>query len=306
MAWAQRIKQIKIRRLYRSARLGIYDEDALQNVGLELYARCADIATVADAFKHGQIPCPQCDTKVQRKINARYGLEGHGNNNHWFSCPQCAKQLLWADCREALRKKPRCFNCQSLLKGNNELKCSCGKTWDNKAYRRSVSTRVRLPCPYCNTVIRRPAFSTDKPGISFDQEIEPHSSVQELQCPKCSAKALHIGGFFECTECEYKRRWRDYRRSLKRRDETLVCPDCNYTFKWQAWRKSAASLVTGNPEPARNFVKEWPKCRTPQERMMKIDFLLQTLHGQGPLAPLFIEGNKESIRRLLDDLASQI
>ena len=38
---------------------------------------------------------------------------------------------------------------------------------------------------------------------------------------------------------------------------------------------------------------------------MKIDFLLQTLHGQGPLAPLFIEGDEDSIRRLLDELASQ-
>ena len=39
--------------------------------------------------------------------------------------------------------------------------------------------------------------------------------------------------------------------------------------------------------------------------MMAIDLLLQTLHGRGPLAPLFIEGDELSIRSLLDELASQ-
>ena len=28
--------------------------------------------------------------------------------------------------------------------------------------------------------------------------------------------------------------------------------------------QSAASLTTGNPQPARDFVERWPKCRTPQ------------------------------------------
>ncbi|MDE2886961.1 MAG: hypothetical protein OXR72_02035 [Gemmatimonadota bacterium] len=40
--------------------------------------------------------------------------------------------------------------------------------------------------------------------------------------------------------------------------------------------------------------------------MLKIDSLLQTLHGRGPLAPLFIEGDERSIRALLDELASQV
>jgi hypothetical protein len=37
---------------------------------------------------------------------------------------------------------------------------------------------------------------------------------------------------------------------------------------------------------------------------MLIDFLLQTLHGQGPLAPMYIVGDEQSIRRLLDELAT--
>lgn len=40
--------------------------------------------------------------------------------------------------------------------------------------------------------------------------------------------------------------------------------------------------------------------------MIKVDSLLQTLHGRGPLAPLFIEGDEHSIRTLLDELAQQV
>ncbi|MDE3258469.1 MAG: hypothetical protein OYM47_11590 [Gemmatimonadota bacterium] len=40
--------------------------------------------------------------------------------------------------------------------------------------------------------------------------------------------------------------------------------------------------------------------------MLQIDLLLQTLHGRGPLAPLFIEGDERRIRALLDELASQV
>lgn len=38
--------------------------------------------------------------------------------------------------------------------------------------------------------------------------------------------------------------------------------------------------------------------------MMYIDVLIQALHGQGALAPVFIEGTRASIRHLLDELAA--
>ncbi len=301
MDWSRRVKPAKIRRLYRSARLGIYDDDSLQDVGLELYARCADIAAVADAYRSGRVPCPKCGTKVQRKINAMFGLGGqHGSRNNWFHCPHCSKRLIWTDCRRALRDNPRCFDCHTLLKDADELSCRCGKAWDRKSYRRSVSTRVRLPCPSCETTIRKPTFSATQRSAGtriFDRELE---------CPKCQGSAQHVPGYIQCNTCGYNRRWRDYRKGLKKRDEMLDCTACGNRFRWQAWRKGASSLRTGNPLPARDFVKQWPKCRTPQTRMMQIDFLLQTLHGRGPLAPLFIEGDEQSICHLLDEIATQV
>ena len=317
MIWAPRVNPIKIRKLYRTARLGIYDDAALQVVGWELYARCADIATVADVFPEGRVPCPQCRTKVKRRINALF-RESRGTHVSWFHCPHCAKRLIWQDCRDALRRTPRCFDCgkavrlksahtgKNLSDTHDEPHCTCGKRWTSEAYRRSLRARVRLPCPHCHHVIRRPDAAVPRKPKAARLQSTSTRAEDELRCPKCNEIAMHTKGHIRCTACGYKRRWRDYRKSLKKRDEKLQCKACGYTFRWQAWRKSARSLRTGNPQPAREFADKWPKCRTPQARMMQIDSLLQALHGRGALAPLFLDGNEASIRQMLDEFATQL
>ena len=298
MDWSPRVKPIKIRRLYRYARLGIYDDTLLHDVGWELYARCTDIATVADVYRGGRVPCPRCSTKIARRIDPLFSSGEGGTHESWFRCMHCDKRLLWRDCRQSLRDTPRCFDCRAVLQKADEMQCVCGKTWSQETYNQSVRTRVRLPCPHCLNLVRRP----DPPPRN--RTAKGRRSRPELQCPKCQAVALHQHGNIECTACGYKRRWRDYRKHLKKKDEKLECPNCRYTFRWQAWRKSAHSLRTGNPRPAREFIKRWLRCYTPQQRMIQIDILLQTLHGRGPLAPLFIDSGEHNIRQMLDDLAS--
>ena len=299
MDWAPRVKPIKIRQLYRYVRLGIYDDLLLHDVGWELYARCTDIATVADVYREGRVPCPKCSTKVTRRIDPLFSTGEGGTHENWFHCTHCAKRLLWRDCRQFLRNTPRCFDCRTVLQQMDKLRCVCGKTWSPATYKQSMRTRVRLPCPHCLNLVHRP----DPP--SMDRIVRTtRKSSPALQCPKCQAVALHQHGNIECTACDYKRRWRDYRKSLKKKDEKLECSGCGYTFRWQAWRKGARPLRTGNPRPARDFVKKWLTCRTPQQRMIQIDRLLQTLHGRGPLAPLFIDSGEHNIRQMLDDLAS--
>ena len=298
MNWAPRVKPIKIRRLYRYAWLGIYDDLLLHDVGWELYARCTDIATVADVYREGRVPCPKCNTKIKRRIDPLFSTGEGGTHENWFHCPHCAKRLLWRDCRQALRDTPRCFECRAVLQETDKLECACGKTWSQEAYKQSVRTRVLLPCPHCLNLVRKP----DRPPRN--QTVRARKPSPTLHCPKCQAVALHQHGNIECTVCGYKRRWRDYRKSLKKKDEKLECSSCGHTFRWQTWRKSARPLRTGNPIPAREFVKKWLKCRTPQQRMIQIDMLLQTLHGRGPLAPLFIDSGEHNIRQMLDDLAS--
>lgn len=298
MIWAPRVKPIKIRRLYRLARLGIYDDMLLHDVGWGLYARCADIATVADVYREGRVPCPQCKTKIARRIDPLFSAGEGGTRETWFHCLHCGARLLWRDCRQALRDTPRCFTCYSILQQNDDLQCTCGKSWSQKDYNQSVRTRVRLPCPHCLNLVRRPE------KLPTTQTPKHRRSKPELKCPKCQETALHVSGNIECTVCDYKRRWRDYRKSLKKKDEKLTCSDCGFSFRWQAWRKSTRSLRTGNPRPAREFIQKWLRCYTPQQRMIQIDSLLQTLHGRGPLAPLFIDSEEHCIREMLDDLAS--
>ncbi len=300
MNWAPRVKPIKIRRLYRYARLGIYDDILLHDVGWELYARCADIVTVNNVYREGRVPCPQCSTKVVRQIDPLFSTGEGGTRENWFRCPHCAKRLLWRDCRQALRNTPRCFICRSVLRKNGELWCTCGKTWTQVTYNQSVRTRVRLPCPHCHNLVRRPEPAAQVRTVKH----RPSIPKPELKCPKCNGTAQRTSGNLACTVCGYKRQWRKYRKSLKKRDEKLVCSSCGYAFRWQTWRKSAQTLRTGNPRPAREFVEKWLRCRTPQQRMIQIDMLLQTLHGRGPLAPLFIDSGEHCIRQMLDDLAS--
>ncbi len=298
MNWSPRVKPTKIRRLYRYARLGIYDDMLLHDVGWKLYARCCDIATVAGVYRKGRVPCPQCDTEIIRQIDPLYSSGEGGTRENWFHCPHCTKRLLWRDCRQALRETPRCFTCCGILQKTIELQCACGKTWTQESYNQSVRTRVRLPCPHCHNFVRRP------PSPERKRTYNNRKSDPKLLCPKCDSLAHHVSGNIECTTCGYKRRWRDYRKSLKKKDEKLTCSGCEYTFRWQEWRKSTTSLRTGNPRPACEFINKWLRCYTPQQQMIQIDTLLQTLHGRGPLAPLFIDSGERCIRQMLDDLAS--
>jgi hypothetical protein len=99
-------------------------------------------------------------------------------------------------------------------------------------------------------------------------------------------------------------RLRSYKKSIKRRDETLSCESYGHEFRWRAWRDRAGEYSTGNPSPAFEFVKNWPTSEVTEQRLMHVDILVQALHGQGALAPVFIEGTKTSIRQLLDELAA--
>ena len=154
MNWAPRVKPIQIRRLYRYARIGIYDDILIHDVGWELFARCSDIATVADVYREGHVPCPLCHTKITRKIDPLFSSGEGGTREDWFHCPHCTKRLLWRDCRVKLRETPRCFSCYNILKITDNLQCSCGKSWTQQAYNQSVRTRVRLPCPHCHNLVR--------------------------------------------------------------------------------------------------------------------------------------------------------
>jgi predicted RNA-binding Zn-ribbon protein involved in translation (DUF1610 family) len=298
--WAPRVKPGRVRRLYELNRMGIYDEDLLAQVGWGLHARCRDALTVHRAMR-GELPCPACGATVvrpRRRARRRPGRRPRAE----FACPHCEATLSWAACKDALRNRPRCFDCGRPLRWSyaaNDLTCSpCGEEWTWQRYRRSVRNRVYLPCPECGRKVRRPKRQTGP---------RPEApSPEQIECPKCGGSAVHAEGKLSCPACGYEVKWAAYRRRLKRRAEPLRCGSCGYSFTYGAWKRSYRGdlLLTGNPAPLRAFVDAWPRCRTPQRQMICIDRLLHAVHARGPLGPVLIRGTQAGVGALLDDLAA--
>ncbi len=312
MKWADRVKPSHIRRLYDSARLGIYDVELLQEVGCGLYARSRDVLSVAAAVYKGEVPCPQCGKIVYRpkRRESYLKLEEASRSVARFSCPGCSNLLTWFDCREALRRAPKCFACGRPLTWrytDSRLRCGyCDKEWSWKQYRQSVARRVRLPCPRCGRILRRPtpALRSSRAARSGDAG----SGGEDVTCPRCGAPAVHSGGKLSCRRCGYQRAWRSYRESLRRRSERLLCASCGNSFTWNSYRRQYSSrhlLTGGNKTAFETFVSGWPRCKTPGAKMMQIDALLHAVHGRGALGPMLIEGSTDSVMALLDDLAQR-
>lgn len=302
MEWSPRLRPLQIRKLYRFSRLGLYDDASLLEVGWGLYSRCLDVIAVTSAMHEGKVPCPACEYVLHVHLAGPAARQSaSGPMGGWFSCNECGRRLLWRDCREALRLCPRCFDCSINLSAKNGLlSCAaCDSSWEPRSYMASVTRRVRLPCPHCQTMLRRPVIARPGGNKTIDRE---------LPCPACQKQAVHLDGHIQCRFCGYRRKWRSYRKSQKRRDKKLTCPNCAFGFRWLAWRKEVRrqNLVTGHPYPAFRFVRKWPSCRSQDEKMLEIDFLIQAIHGRGPLAPAFIRGTEASVRSLLDEIATQV
>ena len=305
MAWSPKVRAAQVRKLYHLEKRGVDSERVMLDVGWALHAVCDDVVVAVTGLKYGEIPCPSCGDPVLRKgmspptSSDRAAIARPRNHYGWFHCGECEKRLLWQDCRNALRRQPRCFKCLARLRdANGLLECGCGQSWDRRKYRDSLVRRVVLPCPNCSAKLRRP---DDKYASGVDGRVT--RTPQKYKCAKCKGTAQRRPGLLVCCSCGHQVQWRSYKKNLKRRDEELSCPHCNHAFRWQWWRRQALQYSTGNPGAAAEFLRKWPKAKSSDERMMHIDILVQALHGRGALAPVFIEGSEEGVRALLDELA---
>lgn len=306
MDWAPRIKVARLRQLYRGQARGRLSERVLLDVGWGLHALSENVVAAATALHWGEIPCPNCGAAVQRRgippptAGQREALlHGRGYAYGWFHCEHCQARLLWSDCRDALRQKPRCFDClQPLRRGSAKLFCPCGTSWTFRQYRESLTRRKWLPCAQCGQRIRRPPPRPHRPdpGMRYERE------AAQL-CSRCGGVARRSGRHLICSACGYTILWRSRKLLLKRRDELFHCDGCGHEFRWREWRRKALHYSTGNPGAAAQFLTGWESSATPEQQMMHIDVLVQALHGRGALAPVFIEGTEKAIRALLDELA---
>ena len=95
---------------------------------------------------------------------------------------------------------------------------------------------------------------------------------------------------------------------LGHRGQTSVrCETCGWQQRWSRFSKrwKGEGLVTGAGLPAcEDFVRQWPHAGNASQCMILIDGFVHALHD-GPLAPLLVEGDRESVLALLDKIASQ-
>jgi len=82
--WAQRVAKSKIKQLYETDAKGIYDEDLLNGVGYDLYARCQSFIEACRATS-GEVICPVCRIVIPNNLD----------KEHLLICPGCDRQLAW-------------------------------------------------------------------------------------------------------------------------------------------------------------------------------------------------------------------
>jgi hypothetical protein len=87
--WASRVNPKLIRRLYRTAALGIVDEELIDAVGYALLARCRSILQATDAHA-GRIICPECGNLVLRE-------GGPWVRDAVLDCDRCHWHARWVD-----------------------------------------------------------------------------------------------------------------------------------------------------------------------------------------------------------------
>lgn len=312
MRWARRIKLGKISHLYDLAKLGIYDDELLLDVGWGLYARCESVLTVTNAVNKGELPCPQCEQIVHRPVKHTQYLEGKAkaatHTEPRFSCPICKQELTWSDCQAELRSHPKCFSqaCQQPLDlsySEDKLRCNgCGREWMRLDYGRSVGKRKWLPCLHCGSRIRRPDLIDQDANAAHGAAKTPASG--KYPCPQCqTSSGAHTSGKFHCLQCGHEQSWKSYRR----RSERIECASCGHQFTWNSWRQQYRGqyLFVGNIPAVHEFLSRFPQCKTPQKQLTQIDALLHALHARGAIAPAFLAGNADAAMKLLDRLAQQ-
>jgi len=132
----------------------------------------------------------------------------------------------------------------------------------------------------------------DKLGYALLERCETIRRATERRCPHCAEKLDNAWNV--------------------PRDRTMSCPACGWRSTWAAYHSSykRRRIHAGRARPFFTaFLSEFPRCRTPQEKMLAIDRLVHAVHESEtgrctrPAAENLLEGKREEIVAFLDRLA---
>jgi hypothetical protein len=88
--WAPRVNLFKVQRLYLKDAQGIYDDELIEEVGINLFLRCESILEYTEAL-HGRVKCKRCALTGRTTIIDRQTKK----STEILRCPLCAWQVQW-------------------------------------------------------------------------------------------------------------------------------------------------------------------------------------------------------------------
>jgi hypothetical protein len=157
-------------------------------------------------------------------------------------------------------------------------------------------------------------YETDAMGIVDDEQIDAVGYALLARCESIVAVTeAHDAGRLSCPRCRAPVQRQGTALSQEDDAEVLRCGACGWATTGRALRLSYRGKQLYGPRalPAFDaYVIEFPRARTPQQRMLAIDRLIHAIHGdlaQGyvgrPVGVSVLEGDRAAVVRLLDGLA---
>jgi len=93
-SWAKKVPPEKIKKLYEQDAKGIYDEEHVDDVGINLYARVDSILMVTSS-NLGKAICIECRTEIPHKYQRDFILE----------CPKCGWSMPFGEFNDSYKKQ---------------------------------------------------------------------------------------------------------------------------------------------------------------------------------------------------------
>jgi len=101
-------------------------------------------------------------------------------------------------------------------------------------------------------------------------------------------------------------------RSNRRVEETIVCTACDWSLPWREFGRSTRRKymvnIGGTGPFLRDYVRKFPRAKTPREKLILIDQLIHRYHGElenqpaNPSAHNLIGGSRQQVIDFLNGL----
>lgn len=155
--------------------------------------------------------------------------------------------------------------------------------------------------------IRR-LYNLDAQGIMDEDLINEIAYIFYTRCESILTVTEASKGQVKCPECG-----RIISRQSIDKEQVIKCSDCSWEITWGEYFNSYHKKQLhggGAVEVFKDYMKQLPLSKTPQQKMILIDRVIHECHKglkegeyNRPVAVNFISGTMSEIIKLLDDLA---